>query len=537
MRLRPFAMWKPRISRLYLTLKRWLHRLSLVALETANRLAAIAICICLLLWRRGPRLLFLAAVVVAALPGVFIVSDTWLGTKVLKELVYTRDIGECARELFVHPEQFCTYPHGDPGVIIRFRVYDEGALWHEPPELRKDFVNEQSEAVIGKGNTFQARQVGGRWKIEAAGGWVLPASIANTNGYCIGGLVLNPGEYCIDRVSGAHVRIYAVPHPQDPTSTKNGYALVDFEVTEREDLGRMSFVTKPALAGRFVFVSEFEYQEGGRRFRIERQDEHGHSWQIIRAPQVTEDQQTESYGNAGNQPVANPIEPGQGLESESPERGVQERGTTGKRGVRDLEGTVGVDAAPSAQDSAEYSERKDLLAGRLFDTDDPDGDTYHDFADFRAPRRGEPLSACDGYVGGHASWHVQTKSVAGALTVDITFFSLSEGVVIAADQGDSRGVIAVYDSAADVTTLYANVRSKFVSEGDTVHVGMPLGIQGGNPDLHGTDNELVHIEVRPGRRGILACGADGDLDGFTEGFDPIDPVDFLYERYFGPGAE
>ena len=53
---------------------------------------------------------------------------------------------------------------------------------------------------------------------------------------------------------------------------------------------------------------------------------------------------------------------------------------------------------------------------------------------------------CNGYLGGHSGWDVQTKSVAGdEKTADEEFYSLTSGEVIAIDE-EQLGKIAVYNA-------------------------------------------------------------------------------------------
>jgi hypothetical protein len=125
-----------------------------------------------------------------------------------------------------------------------------------------------------------------------------------------------------------------------------------------------------------------------------------------------------------------------------------------------------------------------------------------------------------GYTGGHGGIDIQTKDVAVQLTADRIFYSLSEGEVIAADQ-DIYKTIAVYDAINNRTVLYLHARSVFVSVGDQINLGQPLGIQGNN-GLGYTDqntNEHVHLEIQVGMKTGPACGADCS----------IDPVNIIYE--------
>ena len=77
---------------------------------------------------------------------------------------------------------------------------------------------------------------------------------------------------------------------------------------------------------------------------------------------------------------------------------------------------------------------------------------------------------------------------------NVSFYSLSEGVVIAA--GGKYNQIIVYDEKRDVTFVYLHANSVKVKVGQRVYAGeTELGIQGnkGCKDVH------VHVEVHPGK--------------------------------------
>ena len=170
--------------------------------------------------------------------------------------------------------------------------------------------------------------------------------------------------------------------------------------------------------------------------------------------------------------------------------------------------------APSGQ-TIEPADRERILAVALFQADIDE--LYLGLADYEtvASWARDP-DACDTYWRGHSGWHVQTRSVAQELTADVDFYSLTSGIVIRAQDGVGHGVIAVYDGEADKTTIYMPARQAHVVEGQQVRVGTKLGVQGGWPDLYGTQYEHVHVEVRDGKKDWMACGA-----GAADSEDPI----------------
>ena len=152
-----------------------------------------------------------------------------------------------------------------------------------------------------------------------------------------------------------------------------------------------------------------------------------------------------------------------------------------------------------------------LFGLRLYEADSL---TYYDYNNYRALPHND-TDKCDGYLGGHSGWDVQTQSVAGnEKTADEEFYSLTSGEVIAI--GGTLGKIAVYNATANKTTLYLHARAIYVSQGQTVNVGTALGIQGNvglgfsNPSEH----EHVHIEVQRWKVGIckLRCWRDAGSD-------------------------
>ena len=131
------------------------------------------------------------------------------------------------------------------------------------------------------------------------------------------------------------------------------------------------------------------------------------------------------------------------------------------------------------------------------------------------------------YDGGHAGWDAQTKNVVADRSIDVPFYSLTDGEVITADKGDADtpSVIAVYDG--EMTILYLHARDVFVSEIDPVSAGDPLGIQGNT----GADGVHVHIEVKKGKHESASPGAGLSQAPSEEPprYPNIDPVPYLYE--------
>lgn len=168
------------------------------------------------------------------------------------------------------------------------------------------------------------------------------------------------------------------------------------------------------------------------------------------------------------------------------------------------------------------------LAGLLFDVPLNSVDnsaiginyTYNDHG-------GSSSGICNGYNGGHSGIDIQTKDVAGSLTADRDFFSLSSGEVIS-DGSDTYNTIAIYNSQANKTTIYLHAREVYVSNGESVASGDRLGEQGnaGLGYTNSTSAEHVHVEVRNGRKTGAACGASTT----------IDPVDYLYSESVVNGA-
>ncbi|MXY82006.1 MAG: M23 family metallopeptidase [Gemmatimonadetes bacterium] len=183
-------------------------------------------------------------------------------------------------------------------------------------------------------------------------------------------------------------------------------------------------------------------------------------------------------------------------------------------------------------DDSDVRAKQARIAEKLFGLEPCEADnlTHYDYNNYMA-RPHNDTDKCDGYYGGHSGWDVQTKSVAGDKTADEEFYSLTSGEVIALYDEDrdpkDLGKIGVHNATDSTTTLYLHARDIYVSEGQTVNVGTPLGIQGNvglvlDPSDTNT-NEHVHVEVRDGESVYASCGA-----GATK--DPnIDPIGYLYK--------
>ena len=184
-----------------------------------------------------------------------------------------------------------------------------------------------------------------------------------------------------------------------------------------------------------------------------------------------------------------------------------------------------------AADDSDVKAKQARIAEKLFGLEPCEADslTYYDYNNYMA--RPNDTGDCDGYMGGHSGWDVQTQSVAGDdKTADEEFYSLTSGEVIALYDKDlddkDLGKIGVYNATDNKTTLYLHAREIYVSLGQTVNVGTALGIQG-NVGLGFSDpsmNEHVHIEVRDGRSRKASCGAGATVSPVN-----IDPIDYLYE--------
>ena len=180
--------------------------------------------------------------------------------------------------------------------------------------------------------------------------------------------------------------------------------------------------------------------------------------------------------------------------------------------------------------------KKNKLAEVLFNLEEgrADADTNHDYNNY-GDNHNKTINGIR-YVGGHAGWDVQTKSVAGADTANQPFYSLTDGVVIRADEGTFKqsSVIAVYNETDEKTVLYLHAREVDVYVGDPVLVGSSrLGIQG-NTGLGTKDGDIntaehVHIEVQAGWSVNPSWGTEDRGEDKRPVYRVIDPIPYLYE--------
>jgi hypothetical protein len=156
-----------------------------------------------------------------------------------------------------------------------------------------------------------------------------------------------------------------------------------------------------------------------------------------------------------------------------------------------------------------------LIASHLFkisldQIDDPSLGVNYNYNIF-GNNPSEIADDAPGYVGGHSGIDFQTKDVAGDLTADRTFYSVSKGTVVRAGDGDYH-TISIYDADKDISVLYLHARSinSNVFNGASINVGDPLGIQG---DIGpGVTGEHVHLEVRSGSQ---TSGSNGALSSLN----------------------
>ena len=131
------------------------------------------------------------------------------------------------------------------------------------------------------------------------------------------------------------------------------------------------------------------------------------------------------------------------------------------------------------------------------------------------------------YDGGHAGWDVQTKNVVIDKSIDVIFYSLTDGTVITATEGDddTASVIAIYDGV--MTTLYLHARKVSVNKDEFVSAGDPLGIQGDTGEAGGVH---VHIEVKEGVHELASPGAGlSQAPSQKPRYPNIDPIPYLYK--------
>jgi len=138
------------------------------------------------------------------------------------------------------------------------------------------------------------------------------------------------------------------------------------------------------------------------------------------------------------------------------------------------------------------------------------------------------------YKGGHSGWDVRTikegAGIADPLPVDISFYSLTNGIVILdGSNGEDNtageikyNTIAIYDENARKTTFYLHASNvhPLLEKGKEVKIGDPLGSQGdkGSPGAF-----HVHLEVQKGKAKRASAGTK------DPGTQTIDPIPYLHE--------
>jgi len=170
--------------------------------------------------------------------------------------------------------------------------------------------------------------------------------------------------------------------------------------------------------------------------------------------------------------------------------------------------------------TAAQADRRDKIVTVLF-LDIPHEETFHEYNGYGCNLTWER----DGtrvYNEGHGGWDIQTMDK----STRHLFYSLTPGEVIA-DGKDNNNTIAVFDTVANITTLYLHASDVLVSVGDKVEIGQkqkPLGRQGKTGNA---DSPHVHIEVRVGKHVSPSNGAGDNLKP------TIDPVPYLYRWVAG----
>lgn len=200
--------------------------------------------------------------------------------------------------------------------------------------------------------------------------------------------------------------------------------------------------------------------------------------------------------------------------------------------------------------------KKDAIVAALFgydDTKDSDRHTNHDYNDWGCGVSGQFVADCDvrdsekeevatrvkkrewnAYDGGHGGWDVQHNDS------NAEFRSLTTGTVLVAGSGKCKA-IAVYDDAANRTTIYLHASHVLVARGASVVVGDPLGMEGTSC----ADGEHLHVEVRVGpiREDVgplvFARGAGLEVNRPLRcGEISVDPIPYLYWSVSGrPGPQ
>ena len=192
--------------------------------------------------------------------------------------------------------------------------------------------------------------------------------------------------------------------------------------------------------------------------------------------------------------------------------------------------------------------------------------TNHDYNDWGCPFEGQCLgvqtsrtyagrtyagfplyseSACNGYVGGHSGWDIQTVNAAGSRDEgpngppDVRFRSLTSGILTKLG-GDNVNTIAVFDGIKTTTYLHGVSLSGTAladkSVGDLVHIGDPLAKQS---DKGSSRRTHVHVGLQDGQRNGHACGADLAPSGRQltderrDGRVGVYPLGYLYQAVSG----
>lgn len=145
----------------------------------------------------------------------------------VREAAALNSLGTCERSMEVKVGQSCLFVT-DPrsGAIAEFRVVGVGAYPPGSTSLRPGTVKVDWDGVE---RTFQAVELedgSGTWRIEAAGEWI---DIHDGTAYCTKGDALGPGQFCIERATGAQFRVYGSDqlNPDDvQRSFDHGYAVL-----------------------------------------------------------------------------------------------------------------------------------------------------------------------------------------------------------------------------------------------------------------------------------------------------------------------
>ena len=540
-----YSKWTRAFSVLRRSVSRFHH---LVGLLLSGLWRCIYLCL-KRLWALGQSnfsfLALLGTAIVAAVPGAALIADCQFETEFIAPLV-SRDRGPCEAGQELRAGDFCVYP----GTPLKFQVTEKAAyVWNQSTPWGTSInVLGPREAWVPDQRippTFQARELDdGKWVVVAAGPWQI-ADDDDPN--CYDGLELRPGEYCVVPFPPAHFKVYGVPYDEDLENAERGYStLADVSGEDRMrftaaiqfDDGRGGvFLVAPGDDGKWSF-ERYDHLVGGARY-VKILDSVGEQAQEAVARTVTEDASSDPNQQAEVQVEAEAETEPVGQTAGSSQRdgmqvGTEADSTTLTAGAEKNEREQ---VAVSEVTHQEREIRKNRIVERLFAIEGADADTFHDYADFGSPRLGPRQGECDGYVGGYSSWRIQTKSVAGDASTDEDFFSLTVGEVIFAEDGEGRGLIAVWDRDSNRTVLYANARKAYVVSPSNeaapvlVGVGTRLGVQGGYPDLQGTKSEGVQIQVREGKWSKLACGRDSDGDGVVWPEDPDDPIDPVLDPY------